>query len=145
MVRPCAQRHRIGAAARHLSDPALTRVFGRGAGEARGYPFSQAMRPGGLVGVAASLARCPEDPRGVVPGTRMLFAGIGDDGQLDRITGFLRQAGRRRATARRPREMGGRTGARPWSAARPLFGMRAKGDRAGSAGRAPAGRTGLTG
>ncbi|MBB5761824.1 hypothetical protein ABEV34_25190 [Methylorubrum rhodesianum] len=96
VFRPCAHRHRIGACARHLSGPALIQAFGRAAGEAEGDPFSQAKRQSGLVWDAATLARFPKDRQGVVPrpvhAVCGLFAGIGDDGQLGRIVGLLRQA-----------------------------------------------------
>lgn len=92
VFRPCAHRHRIGACARHLSGPALTQAFGRAAGEAEGDAFSQAKRQSGLVWDAATLPASRRIPRAWCPGTCMLFAGIGDDGQLGRIVGFLRRA-----------------------------------------------------
>lgn len=83
-------------------------MFGRAAGEVPGYPFSKAMRQSGLVWNAPTLARFLEDPQSVVPGTRMVFGGITDAAQLERVIEFLRQVGAEAGNARAARPSAGR-------------------------------------
>jgi cytochrome c len=75
---PCAHCHQIGQGARMMAGPSLQGVIGRKAGTMPGYPFSPAMKSSGLTWDEATLDRFVTSPQAVVPGTRMVFAGMDD-------------------------------------------------------------------
>lgn len=91
---PCAHCHQIGRDARTTTGPALTGVIGRRAGQVPGYPFSDAMRASGLVWDRDTLARYIASPQAVVPGTRMVFAGLDDPAQIRALVDFIEAQGR---------------------------------------------------
>lgn len=64
------------AAGQNKIGPALAGAVGRKAGTAPGFAYSPAMKASGLTWDAATLDRYLANPRGVVPGTKMIFAGI---------------------------------------------------------------------
>jgi len=67
-------------------------VFGRKAGTAAGYEFSDAMKTSGIVWAEATMAEYNRDPKGKVPGTKMVFNGVKQQGQLDDLVAYLKQA-----------------------------------------------------
>lgn len=69
--------------------PSLAGVFGAKSGHVAGYPYSEAMRKAGLTWDAAALDRFLVDPRGTVPGTKMMFAGVRDPAARKAIIDFL--------------------------------------------------------
>ena len=72
--------------------PNLHGVFGRKAGTAPGFEFSDAMKNSGIVWDDKTLAEYNRDPKGKVPGTKMVFNGIKNAGQLDDVVAYLKQA-----------------------------------------------------
>jgi cytochrome c len=72
--------------------PNLHGIFGRKAGTAPGFVFSDAMKNSGIVWDDDSLAKFLRDPRGAVPGNRMSFPGIADDAVLGDLLARLKQA-----------------------------------------------------
>ncbi len=59
-----------------LVGPNLAGVVGRKAGSLAGYQYSAALKASGLVWNDTNLERWLTDPSGLVPGTKMAFAGI---------------------------------------------------------------------
>ncbi len=74
----CAACHAVAKDAPHGLGPNLWGVAGTKAGELQGYEFSPAMKASGLVWDEATLDKYLENPRALVPGTKMSFAGIAD-------------------------------------------------------------------
>lgn len=78
------ERNRVGP--RHAG------LFGRAAGGLPDFSYSEAMRASGLVWDAATLDRFIENPRAVVPGTKMGFAGIKDAADRADLIAYLSEA-----------------------------------------------------
>jgi cytochrome c len=67
-------------------------MFGRKAGTAPGFDFSEAMIKSGIVWDDTSLAEYMRDPKAKVPDTKMVFNGIKQAGQLADLVAYLKQA-----------------------------------------------------
>jgi len=74
----------------HGIGPSLAGVFGRRAGTAAGFEFTQAMKDSGLTWNQAGLDRYLTDPRGVVPGTTMAYNGVKDAAQRQAVINYLK-------------------------------------------------------
>jgi cytochrome c len=77
-------RNRIG--------PMHKGIFGRTAGTVPGFPYSSAMKNSGIVWNEDTLDRFLEDPRQLVPGTKMTYAGIRDAKDRADLIAYLKQA-----------------------------------------------------
>lgn len=90
----CKSCHTVEKEGASVSGPNLHGLFGRKAGTAAGYDFSDAMRNSGITWDEAALAEYSRDPKGKVPDTRMLFSGIKQPGPLADLVAYLEQATR---------------------------------------------------
>lgn len=89
----CAACHNITEGGRNGIGPNLYGVFGRPAASARpDYTYSPALRDSGLTWDSATLDRFLENPRAVVPGTKMTFAGIRDPEKREAVIALLRSS-----------------------------------------------------
>jgi cytochrome c2 len=77
--------------ARNAVGPQLNGLFGRVAGSIESYNHSPANRSSGLTRNDANFARDIQDPRAAKPGTKMIFAGIGNEQEIRDRAAFLRQ------------------------------------------------------
>jgi len=77
-------RNRVGP--KHLG------LFGRKAGSVEGFNYSQAMRSSGIVWDETTLDRFLENPRAMVPGTKMTYAGVKDPQERADLIAYLKQA-----------------------------------------------------
>jgi cytochrome c len=80
------ERNRVGPMHRGL--------FGRRAGSVEGFSYSIAMQSSGIVWDEGTLDAFLADPRGVVPGTRMTYAGIADAQERANLIAYLKEATR---------------------------------------------------
>lgn len=71
----CAVCHKVAAGQPQALGPNLFRVGGRKAGTSPGYKYSPAMAGSKLTWDRATLIRYITNPRGLVPGTKMVYAG----------------------------------------------------------------------
>ena len=65
---------------------------GRKAGISAGYAYSDAMKNSGIVWDETTLADYNRDPKGKVPGTKMLYNGVKNAGQLADLVAYLKEA-----------------------------------------------------
>src|SRR6516165_8232259 len=73
--RKCAPCHAIGDGAANKVGPLLNGLDGRKAGAVDGYTYSDANKNSGITWSEDSFKEYIKDPRGRVPGTKMIFAG----------------------------------------------------------------------
>lgn len=88
----CKACHAVGEGARNRVGPELNDLIGRTAGTAEGYKYSSAMQAagaGGTVWNAETLATFLADPKGAVKGTKMAFAGLKDQADIDNVVAYL--------------------------------------------------------
>lgn len=67
-------------------------VFGRRAGSVGGFAYSPAMRRAKIVWVETSLDAFIRDPLNYLPGTAMVFAGVGDAQERADVIAWLKAA-----------------------------------------------------
>ena len=88
----CRACHTLEKDGASTAGPNLHGVFGRKAGTGGGYDSSDAMKKSGIVWDEATLAEYNRDPKGKVPGTKMLFNGVKNAGQLADLVAYLKEA-----------------------------------------------------
>ena len=70
--------------------PALRGVFGRRAGQAANFPYSDVLKKANFTWDDASLDKWLKDPDALVPGTDMVFR-LDDQAERAKIIGYLKQ------------------------------------------------------
>ena len=88
----CAACHQVGEGAENRVGPHLNGVIGRTAGTLEGFSYSDAMveaGAGGLVWDEATLSEYLENPRAMVKGTKMAFAGLRDDADRAAVIAYI--------------------------------------------------------
>jgi len=88
----CKICHTVESGGRKAAGPNLHGVFGRKAGTADKFTYSQAMKNSGIVWDDETLAKYLHSPRELVPGGNMAFPGIKDDAQIANLLAYLHQA-----------------------------------------------------
>jgi cytochrome c len=88
----CKICHTVESGGRNTVGPNLHGVFGRKAGTADKFTYSEAMKNSGIVWDDQTLAKYLRSPREVVPGGKMAFPGIKDDDQIANLLAYLHQA-----------------------------------------------------
>ncbi|WP_343033347.1 cytochrome c family protein [Altericroceibacterium indicum] len=75
---------------KNMIGPSLTGIYGEKAGEVEGFRFSPAMLKSGLVWDDATLDAYLENPRKVVPGTRMSYAGMKNPEMRKEVIAYIK-------------------------------------------------------
>jgi len=88
----CKACHTLEKGGASVTGPNLHGVFGRKAGTATGFEFSEAMKKSGIVWDDATIADYNRDPKGKVPDTKMVFNGVKNAGQLADLVAYLKEA-----------------------------------------------------
>ncbi len=88
--RYCAVCHTVQAGMNKIG-PSLHGVVGRPAGTAPGYSYSDANKKSGITWTEANLDKYLTDPKAMVPGTKMLFAGIKNPDDRKAVIAYLAQ------------------------------------------------------
>ncbi|HCS46156.1 MAG TPA: cytochrome c family protein [Pseudomonas sp.] len=87
--RICGGCHQVGESARGSFGPQLNGIFGRPSGSTTDYQYSDAMKSAGIVWTRETLTAYLEDPKAVVPGTRMIFWGLSDPEKVEDVLAYL--------------------------------------------------------
>ena len=86
----CRACHQVGETAKNLVGPQLNGLFGRKAGEAAGYNFSDANKKSGVTWDDAVFTTYIKDPKAAMPGNKMAYAGLKDEKKIADLIAFLK-------------------------------------------------------
>jgi cytochrome c len=87
----CKACHTVEAGKNKVG-PSLAGLFGRTAGTAAGYNYSDAMKNSGIVWSDETLHKYLEKPKDMVAGTKMAFPGLREAQDRDDVIAYLKQA-----------------------------------------------------
>jgi cytochrome c len=90
----CRACHQVGETAKNGVGPQLNGLFdGRKAGTAAAYTYSAAYKTLDKTWDDANFTTYIKDPRGVTPGTKMVYPGLKDETQIANLVAYLKQFG----------------------------------------------------
>jgi cytochrome c len=87
----CLPCHDAGAGAKIKLGPPLNGLEGRAAGTFAGFNYSDANKSSGITWKDDSFHEYIKNPMQRIPGTRMAFAGVKDDKEVDNLWAYLKQ------------------------------------------------------
>jgi len=88
----CKACHTLDKDGARTVGPNLHGLVGRKAGSTEGFSSSDAMKASGIVWDDKTLVEYLKDPKGRVPGTKMVYAGLKQEAQQADMIAFLRKA-----------------------------------------------------
>jgi cytochrome c len=91
VFKKCAICHRIGPGATNLVGPELNGLDGRHSGSVAGFSYSDANKNSGITWGEATFKEYIKDPRAKIPGTKMVFAGIKNEQEINDLWAYLKQ------------------------------------------------------
>jgi len=91
VFKKCAICHKIGPGATNLVGPELNGLDGRHSGSVDGFSYSDANKNSGIVWGEATFKEYIQDPRAKIPGTKMIFAGIKNEQEINDLWAYVKQ------------------------------------------------------
>src|SRR5271156_610748 len=87
----CLPCHSIGPDAENKIGPVLNGLDGRHSGIVANFSYSDANKNSGIVWSEATFKEYIRDPQAKVPGTKMTFAGIKNDNEINDLWAYIKQ------------------------------------------------------
>ncbi|MCE8539201.1 cytochrome c family protein [Ruegeria pomeroyi] len=90
----CKACHAVGEGAANKVGPQLNGIIGAAAGQVEGFKYSDALTEaaaGGLVWDDESLAAFLAKPKDFMKGTKMSFAGLKKDDEIENVIAYLKE------------------------------------------------------
>jgi cytochrome c len=87
----CLACHAVGEGAKNKVGPQLNGIDGRKSGTAADYNYSDANKNSGITWNEAQFKEYIKDPKAKIPGTKMAFAGIKNEKEVNDLWAFISQ------------------------------------------------------
>jgi cytochrome c len=87
----CLACHAIGEGAKNKVGPELNGLDGRKSGIAEGYSYTEANKNSGITWNEAQFKEYIKDPKAKIPGTKMAFAGIKKETEVNDLWAYVSQ------------------------------------------------------
>src|SRR5215470_20106781 len=86
----CQPCHDVGPGAANKVGPVLNGLDGRKSGSGDGYAYSDANKNSAIIWSEAAFKEYIKDPRGKIPGTKMIFPGVKNETEATDLWAFLK-------------------------------------------------------
>ncbi|MGH6850785.1 MAG: c-type cytochrome, partial [Methylocella sp.] len=83
--------HQIGEGAKNFVGPELNGLIGRKNGSVPNYNYSDSDKNSGITWDEATLKKYLVSPKAMIPGTKMIFAGLPKEVDRDNLVAYLAQ------------------------------------------------------
>lgn len=87
----CASCHDVGPTAKNKVGPVLNGLDGRKSGTVANYNYSDANKGSGITWNEEIFLEYIKDPKGKIPNTKMVFAGIKNETEAKALWAYLKQ------------------------------------------------------
>jgi cytochrome c len=87
----CMACHSIGPDAQNKLGPVLNGLDGRHSGTVANFNYSDANKNSGIVWAEATFKQYIKDPKAMVPATKMTFAGVKNDQEVNDLWAYISQ------------------------------------------------------